>query len=50
MPWRKVVPPPDGPVTWTEVFSIVSRCIVAAAVLVALLYGAIRYLALKSWP
>jgi len=36
MPWRKVVPPPDGPVTWREGFSLLFRCIVVAAVLVAI--------------
>jgi len=43
MPWRKVVPPPDGPVTWREGFSLLFRCIVVAAVLVAILYGAVRF-------
>jgi len=47
MPWRKVVPPPDGPVTWPEVFSVLCRCLVLAAMLVAIVYVAVRYFSLK---
>jgi len=47
MPWRKVVPPPEGPLTWLEYFYILIRCTAVAGVLVAVVYAAVRYFPMK---